>query len=108
MPFFTSPGWWALLDDDIEPYIAWAEARPSWNWSPWDALPTVKAPALVIAGELEDTNDVMGQVDALMPSATRVRIADREHINAFLDTELVVPLVMDFLAARPTDRLPAR
>jgi pimeloyl-ACP methyl ester carboxylesterase len=121
-------GWWALLDGmvanekfpvprwfldrvvatDIEPYIAWAEARPNWNWSPWDALPTIKAPALIIAGELEDPNDVMGEVASLMPSATRVRIPDREHINAFLDTVFVVPLVMDFLAARHTDRLPAR
>jgi pimeloyl-ACP methyl ester carboxylesterase len=121
-------GWWALLDDmvaneklpvpkwfldrvvatDIEPYIAWAEARPNWNWSPWDALPTIKAPALVIAGELEDPNDVMGEVASLMPDATRVRIADREHINAFLDAEFVVPLAIDFLAARRTDRLPAR
>lgn len=121
-------GWWALLDDmianeklpvpkwfldrvvatDIEPYIAWAEARPSWNWSPWDALPTIKTPTLVIAGELEDPDDVMGQAASLMPDATRVRIADREHINAFLDTEFVVPLVMDFLTARHADRMRAR
>jgi pimeloyl-ACP methyl ester carboxylesterase len=120
-------GWWALLDGmiasekfsvpkwfldrvvatDIEPYIAWAEARPNWNWSPWDALPTIKAPALVIVGELEDPNDVMGGAASLMPNATRVRIADREHINAFLDTGFVVPLVMDFLAARQTNRVPA-
>jgi pimeloyl-ACP methyl ester carboxylesterase len=121
-------GWWALLDDmianeklpvpkwfvdrvvatDIAPYIAWAEARPDWNWSPWDALPTIKAPALIIAGELEDPNDVMGEAAALMSDATRVRIAGREHINAFLDTEVVVPLVMNFLAARHSHRLPAR
>jgi 3-oxoadipate enol-lactonase len=121
-------GWWALLDGmianekfpvpkwfldrvvatDIEPYIAWAEARPNWNWSAWDALPTIKAPALIIAGALEDPNDVMGEVASLMPNATRVRIPDREHINAFLETRFVVPLVMDFLAAGNTDRRPAR
>jgi pimeloyl-ACP methyl ester carboxylesterase len=121
-------GWWALLDDmvanekmpvpkwfldrvvatDIEPYIAWAEARPNWNWSPWDALPSIKAPALIIAGELEDPNDLMGQAASSMPDATRVRIADREHINAFLNTEFVVRLVMDFLTARRARRLPAR
>lgn len=69
-----SRGWWFLLDDmtaaekhpvpqwmldrivatDIEPYIAWSEARPSWNSSPWDGLPLVDAPTLMIVGELED------------------------------------------------------
>jgi hypothetical protein len=35
-----------------------------------------------------------------MPAATRVRVPEREHINAFLYSEFVVPLVMDFLATR--------
>jgi hypothetical protein len=36
----------------------------------------------------------------MMPDATRVRIPDREHINAFLYSEFVVPRVLEFLAAR--------
>jgi len=118
-------GWWYLLDDfvaaekqpvprwfldrvvatDIVPYLGWTEARPSWNWSPWDTLPHVDAPTLIIVGELEDPDDVMGQAASLMPSATRVRIADREHINAFVDSALVLPHVIEFLAAhRPAVR----
>lgn len=32
-----------------------------------------------------------------MPNGTRVRIPDREHINAFLYREFVVPRVLEFL-----------
>ncbi len=100
-----SKGWWFLLDDmtaaqkhpvpqwtldritatDIEPYIAWSEARPTWNWSPWDALPLIESPTPMIEAAL------------LMPNATRIRIPDREHINAFLSSELALPHVMAFL-----------
>ena len=99
---FPVPQWFLdrVLATDTGPWLAYTEARPLWNWSPWDAVPRVKAPALILAGELEDPDDVMRDVAALMPDATRVRIPDREHINAFLYSEFVVPLVMDFLARR--------
>jgi pimeloyl-ACP methyl ester carboxylesterase len=110
-------GWWFLLDEmiaaekrpvpqwmvdritatDIDPYIAWSDARPSWNWSAWDALPLVYSPALMIVGELEDPEDVMGEAAALMPNATRVRLPELEHINAFLDSEQALGYVLEFL-----------
>jgi len=112
-----SRGWWFLLYDmtaaekypvpqwmldritatDIEPYVAWSEERPSWNWSPWDALPLVDAPVLMIVGELEDPEDVMGEAASLMKDATRIRLLDLEHINAFLDSGQVLPHVTEFL-----------
>jgi pimeloyl-ACP methyl ester carboxylesterase len=94
------PQWFLdrVVATDIEPLIAYSAARPAWNWSPWDAAPRVELPTLILAGELEDPDDVMGELASLMPSATRVRIPDREHINAFLASDLVVPLLMDFLA----------
>jgi pimeloyl-ACP methyl ester carboxylesterase len=111
-------GWWYLLDDmipaepdpvpqwmvdrilatDVGPFIDWSEARPSWNWDPWDALPEIEVPTLMVVGELEDPDDLMGNAASLMPSATRVRIPNREHINAFLASELVLPPVTRFLA----------
>jgi pimeloyl-ACP methyl ester carboxylesterase len=98
------PQWFLdrVLATDTGPWFAYAEARPLWNWSPWDALPNVKAPTLILAGELEDPDDVMREVAKSMPDATRMRIPDREHINAFLYSEFVVPLVLDFLATRLT------
>jgi len=97
------PAWFLdrVRATDTGPWFAYTEARPLWNWSPWDALPAVTAPTLILAGELEDPEDVMAEVAAAMPNARRVRIPDREHINAFLASEIAVPEVMDFLAAAP-------
>ncbi len=113
-------GWWAVIEDmipaekmpvpqwfidrvlatDIEPYLAFTAARPDWNWSQWDAIRRLEAPALLLAGELEDPDDLLAEAARLMSHATRIRIPDREHINAFLYSEFVVPAVLEFLSAR--------
>ena len=99
---FPVPRWFIdrVLATDIEPFIAWSMARPDWNWSPWDAMPRVTAPTLILAGELEDPDDLTGQAASSMHHAMRVRIPDREHINAFLYSEYVAPRVLAFLAAK--------
>ena len=99
---FPVPQWFLdrVMATDTGPWFAYTEARPLWNWSPWDALAEVKTPTLILAGELEDPDDVMREVAEAMPDATRVRIPDREHINAFIYSEFVVPRVMAFLATR--------
>lgn len=93
------PQWFIdrVLATDIEPFIAWSMARPDWNWSPWDAMPNIRAPSLLLAGEMEDPDDLVGEAARLMPNAKRVRVPDREHINAFLYSEFVVPRVLEFL-----------
>ena len=97
---FAVPRWFIdrVLDTDIEPFIGWSAARPDWNWSPWDAMPRVDAPTLLIAGELEDPDDLLAVAARLMPHATRIRLPDREHINAFLYSEFVAPRVLNFFA----------
>jgi hypothetical protein len=95
-----------ILATDIEPYIGWSEARPSWNWNPWDALSKIDVPTLMLVGELEDPNDLMGNAASTMPNATRIRIPRREHINAFLDSEQVLPSVTRFLAAAIRETTP--
>ena len=89
-----------ILATDIEPLIGWSEARPAWNWSPWEALPGIEVPTLMIVGELEDPDDLMGKAASLMPAATRLRIPGKEHINAFLASDVVLPSVRDFLLWR--------
>ena len=114
-------GWWSLLDEmvraekhpvpewmidrivatDIEPYIAWSEARASWDWSPWDALGHVAAPTLMLVGELEDPDDTMADAASLMPNAARARVPGKEHINASLDSGFVLPIITKFLEEQP-------
>jgi len=84
----------------LEGSFGWMEARPSWGWSTWDALPRVTTPTLFLVGELEDPEDEMAVVAARMPSATRVRVPGKGHINGFLDAPFVTPQVIDFLADR--------
>lgn len=83
---------------DIQPYIGWWQARANWDWEPWAAAPHIAAPTLFTAGEIEDPNDSLGELAATMPNATRVRIPERSHINAFLATDLVLPHVTEFLS----------
>ena len=93
------PQWFIdrVLATDMETFIGWSAARSDWNWSPWDAMPHVRAPALLLVGELEDPDDLAGEAARLMPNAMRIRVPDREHINAFLDSEFAVPRVLGFL-----------
>lgn len=120
LPVLREKGWLAILDPmqaaertpvpkwfldrvlatDREPWIAFSASQAAWNWSPWDALGEVAAPTLIFAGELEDPDDIMAEVASAMPRATRIRIPEREHINAFLYSEFVVPLVLEFLRQR--------
>lgn len=99
---FPVPGWFfdRVIATDVEPWIAYTACRPAWNWSPWDAMPLINKPTLLLAGELEDPEDILAEVAAAMPNATRVRVPEREHINAFLYSDFVVPRVLDFLATR--------
>jgi hypothetical protein len=62
-----------------------------------------EGPALVLhlgAGCDADPDDLMGKAASLMPAATRLRIPGREHINAFLASDVVLPSVRDFLLGR--------
>ena len=52
----------------------------------------------MIVGELEDPDDLMGAAALMMPRAKRIRIPNREHLNAFLWSEGVLPHVERHLA----------
>ena len=83
---------------DVEPYIGWCQARPDWNWRPWEAMARITAPTLFVVGELEDPDDEMAAAVAPMTDGRRVRIPGKGHINAFLASDAVIPIVEPFLA----------
>jgi hypothetical protein len=51
-----------------------------------------------IEGCVPHSSYLLAEAARIMPHATRIRIQDREHINAFLYSEFVVPRVIEFLA----------
>jgi pimeloyl-ACP methyl ester carboxylesterase len=84
---------------DIEPFIGWWEARAKWDWNPWDALPHLDGPGLIVVGELEDPDDDMAGAAGLMKRGRRIRVPGAGHIGCFLDSAFVLPRVEAFLAA---------
>jgi len=82
---------------DIEPVIAWSQARLDWNWSSWDALARISVPILFLVGELEDPDDEMAVAAAESLNGRRVRIPGKGHINGYLDSSYVLPYVQAFL-----------
>jgi pimeloyl-ACP methyl ester carboxylesterase len=83
---------------DVQHFIDWFLALSDWNWNEWEALPLISAPTLFLTGELEDPDDETGKAASLMPKATRFRVPGQGHINAFLDSQVVLPQVTAFLA----------
>jgi pimeloyl-ACP methyl ester carboxylesterase len=83
---------------DIEPVIAWSQARLGWNWSSWDALRRISIPTFFLVGELEDPDDVMAAAAAETANGQRLRIPGKGHINGFLDSSFVLAHVQAFLA----------
>jgi pimeloyl-ACP methyl ester carboxylesterase len=83
---------------DTEQFIDWFLALPDWNWDEWEALPRIVPPTLFLTGELEDPDDHTARAAALMANATRFRIPGQGHINAFLNSRLVLSHVTSFLA----------
>jgi hypothetical protein len=90
-----------ILATDVEPFVGYCQARTDWQWSPWDALARIDLPTIMLVGELEDPEDTMGNAASLMPRATRFRIPEREHINAFLDSQFSIPTITAFLDTLP-------
>jgi pimeloyl-ACP methyl ester carboxylesterase len=95
-----TPAWMKerIRATDIEPVIAWSQARLTWHWNSWDALGEIDIPTLFLVGELEDPEDRMAEAAAEMPHGRRIRIPSKGHINGFLDSTFVLPQVQRFLA----------
>ncbi|HEY8864830.1 MAG TPA: alpha/beta hydrolase [Candidatus Dormibacteraeota bacterium] len=93
------PGWMkeSIRATDIQQFIDYLQAIPSWGWDEWEAMRTIMTPTLFITGELEDPNDGTAAAVARMPNASRVRLPGLGHINAFLKSDVVLPLVVEFL-----------
>jgi pimeloyl-ACP methyl ester carboxylesterase len=94
------PDWMksSLRATDVQQYIDSLLARADGGWSAWQALPKVACPTLFLVGELEDPENRMAEAAALVPNGIRHRVSGQGHINAFIRSDLVLPLVTEFLS----------
>ncbi len=100
------PGWMKerIRATDIQTFIDWLEAFPEWGDEEWDALPRIEVPTLFIVGELEDPEDETGEGAAMMPKASRIRVAGQGHIGAFIRSQLTMADAIAFLREYGADR----
>lgn len=92
------PGW--LIDNlcatSAEMFAAelegWADAAP-----PAAYLARISAPALIVCGEREDSGRDTELVCAGLPGVTVVTMPDLGHLQVFWRSDLVTPIVADFL-----------
>jgi pimeloyl-ACP methyl ester carboxylesterase len=115
---FRRDGWEHLIehfdDQEADPVPDWMKASiratDVGQWTDqiealrrefWDVDATlrgVETPTLYVTGSLEDPDDITGRSAGTMPNAKRVRLDGLGHINAFLRSDLVLPIVLPFLA----------
>jgi pimeloyl-ACP methyl ester carboxylesterase len=101
------PAWMAqrIRETDLRHVIGFGQSWPTWGWDPWEALPRIQNPTLIVAGELEDPDDSMAEAAARMQDGRRIRVPGKGHINGFLDSAFVLPHAIAFLTANagPSD-----
>jgi pimeloyl-ACP methyl ester carboxylesterase len=56
---------------------------------PWDVLPSIRVPSVLIAGAGEDPDDGQGMMAAAMPDAHTVHLPGVGHVGAFLQPDEV-------------------
>lgn len=71
----------------------------AWNdWhGPLEAYPTLRAPVLMVAGELEDSKRQTERSIEKIPNGRLVRLPGIGHLSAFYRSDLVLPYVLPFL-----------
>ena len=91
------PEWFReqFASTDVEPYVA--ARHGAYTWSPLDAA-KVAAPTLLLSGSLEDPERVSERVAASMAKGRAEILDDLTHCRAFVASDIVVPLVRDFLS----------
>lgn len=91
------PAWFRdqFTSTEVEPYVA--ARRGAYTWPPLDAA-TIATPTLLLTGELEDPDRSSERVAASMPEGRAEILDGLSHCRAFVASDIVVPLVRNFLA----------
>jgi pimeloyl-ACP methyl ester carboxylesterase len=72
-----------FTDTDAAQFLLTMDANADAS-DPWDVLPAIRAPSILIAGAEEDPEDGQGMMAAAMPDADSVHLPGAGHVGAFL------------------------
>jgi pimeloyl-ACP methyl ester carboxylesterase len=96
------PGWFSeqMRRTDPEMFAISLEAWTSWG-GPWTEFSRVRAPTLIVVGQLEEDNDDAerhaAQAATILPNGSAVVLPALGHVMAFVRSDLVLPHVLGFL-----------
>ncbi len=92
------PNWFQRQIESTDPEMLalWMEANCDWDL--WARLPLVLAPVLMLVGEQEDPEDWNSRAARLMHDARVIRLAGLGHLAAYIQSELLLPYAIEFLA----------
>jgi hypothetical protein len=68
------------------------------NWDTWSHLPAITVTVQMFVGDLEDPEHRNERAAKLMRYASVRRLEGLDHLDAFIRSDLVVPVAMEFLA----------
>ena len=86
-----------ILRADPEALRASRRVRGTWKGIPDEDLASFPVPALLIAGELEDEDDDVAKVAAMIPNGQSLRLPGLGHGGACAASALTVPTARAFL-----------
>jgi pimeloyl-ACP methyl ester carboxylesterase len=92
------PGWLKaqFLETDVEMFTLSREAWADWE-GPWALAPRIRAPVLILAGELEDPDRHAAGLAAEIPRGRSAILPGLGHVGAFLRPDLVLECARPFL-----------
>jgi len=92
------PTWFQRQVQTTNPEMValWLEAYG--DWDPWARLPQIATPILMFVGQLEDPEEWNSRAAKLAPNARVVRMTGLDHLEAYIRSDLVLPVAKEFLS----------
>ena len=94
----SMPTWFQRQVQTTNPEMValWLEAYG--DWDPWALLPQIVTPILMFVGQLEDPEEWNSRAAKLAPNARVVRMTGLDHLEAYIRSDLVLPVAKEFLS----------
>lgn len=91
------PGWVQPAILATDPEMCALEEEGWIDWAPWQLLPTITTPSLILVGEREDPDRTMERAASIMPDARCVVLPALGHNGAWLQSGMALPHATAFL-----------